>query len=148
MLPHQGSGAGQAIEDAYILASLLADDNTNKDTLSTALSVYDQIRRPRGTDVQRYSRNGRQVYDFQTPTFTDIDLDHLYSLSGAHLKEHGETDDYAVKKLWETGAMLAAEWEWAWTTDSEEDRKSALKIFEEKVRDTDALRNDSLSKVD
>lgn len=144
MLPHQGSGAGQAIEDAYILASLLADNNTNKDTLSTALSVYDQIRRPRGTDVQRFSRNARQVYDFLTPTFTDTDLAHLYSLSGVHLKEQGETGDYVVSKLWETATILAAEWEWAWTTDSDGDRKYALGIFEGKVRDVlrNSLRDD------
>lgn len=149
MLPHQGSGAGQAIEDAYILASLLADNNSNKDTLSAALSVYDQIRRPRGTDVQRFSRNARQVYDFLTPTFTDTDLAHLYSLSGVHLREQGETDDRAVRKLWETGAILAAEWEWAWTTDADGDRKYALGILAGKVRDVlrSSLREDSIRKL-
>ncbi|KAL0954169.1 hypothetical protein HGRIS_005302 [Hohenbuehelia grisea] len=46
MTPHQGSGAGQAMEDAFILATLLGHPRTTRGTISRALKVYDEIRRP------------------------------------------------------------------------------------------------------
>ena len=131
MLPQQGSGAGQAIEDAYILASLLAHPTTNKDTIPYALSIYDAIRRPIGTDVQTYSRNNRQLYDFVNPRLMEDDLTHLASLSGRHLQGKSDSDDAIVKKLWETGDSIRAEWMWAWDSDAEEDRKRALGMLKQ-----------------
>jgi len=46
MTPWQGSGAGQAIEDAMILETLLGSIE-NVSQLSTAFQAYDQVRRPR-----------------------------------------------------------------------------------------------------
>jgi salicylate hydroxylase len=53
MLPHQGQGANQAIEDAIVLAGALAAHDTDP---STALRHYVRVRRARTRNVQRYSR--------------------------------------------------------------------------------------------
>jgi salicylate hydroxylase len=54
MLPHQGQGANQTIEDAVVLADLLADARP-KD-VGAALARYDHLRRARTQRVQRWSR--------------------------------------------------------------------------------------------
>jgi salicylate hydroxylase len=54
MLPHQGQGANQAIEDAYTLAQVLSADHT--DDGLTAISQYTALRRARTRNAQRYSR--------------------------------------------------------------------------------------------
>lgn len=47
-LRHQGSGAGQVVEDALILAEVLADVNTKTAAdIPLAFKAYDVIRRPR-----------------------------------------------------------------------------------------------------
>jgi salicylate hydroxylase len=54
MLPHQGQGANQAIEDAMVLAHCLGSVAA-QDT-PTALQRYERLRRARTRNVQRYSR--------------------------------------------------------------------------------------------
>jgi 2-polyprenyl-6-methoxyphenol hydroxylase-like FAD-dependent oxidoreductase len=54
MLPHQGQGANQTIEDAVVLADCLAE--APKDRMSSALSHYEAQRRARTAQVHRYSR--------------------------------------------------------------------------------------------
>ncbi len=50
--PHQGAGAGQAIEDAHILSELLADPRvTEAQHFAAALQAYDIVRRPRSQQV-------------------------------------------------------------------------------------------------
>lgn len=56
MTPFLGSGAGQAVEDAFILGTVLGHPNTTRETISRALEVYDTIRRPLALDVQARSR--------------------------------------------------------------------------------------------
>ena len=72
MTPFQGSGAGQAIEDAYILAALLAHHGTTLSTLPTALKVYESIRLPLANNVQRASRDNGLLCTFQDPRTCDI----------------------------------------------------------------------------
>lgn len=55
MVPHQGQGANQTIEDAVALADCLADAHTTED-LTPALRRYSEGRRPRTGAVQRLSR--------------------------------------------------------------------------------------------
>jgi salicylate hydroxylase len=54
MLPHQGQGANQAIEDAAVLAQLLAGI-TDRSELGAALRRYEVLRRPRTRQLQRSS---------------------------------------------------------------------------------------------
>ncbi|KAG6876962.1 hypothetical protein C0993_011576, partial [Termitomyces sp. T159_Od127] len=46
MVPHQGVGGGQAIEDAHILGRLLAHEKTNHSNLSKVLEIYQKVRLP------------------------------------------------------------------------------------------------------
>lgn len=50
--PHQGAGAGQAIEDAHVLAEVLADPAvTTPAHVVEAFRAYDKVRRPRSQRV-------------------------------------------------------------------------------------------------
>jgi salicylate hydroxylase len=55
MLPHQGQGANQTVEDAILLADLLAEAG-DPEHLRPALERYEALRRPRTVRVQRWSR--------------------------------------------------------------------------------------------
>lgn len=59
-LPHQGQGAGLAIEDAYALGALLAKDGL--DDYGAALQAFEQLRKRRTSLVQAYSRAGGRAY--------------------------------------------------------------------------------------
>ena len=81
MTPHQGSGAGQAMEvrsksvcspqklmilclkDGFILASLLAHPSVKLADLPAALKAYDTVRRPFSLGVQESSRRGGLLHD-------------------------------------------------------------------------------------
>jgi salicylate hydroxylase len=54
MLPHQGQGANQTIEDVIALVDLLAD--ARPEEVCAALERYEALRRPRTARVQRWSR--------------------------------------------------------------------------------------------
>jgi salicylate hydroxylase len=54
MLPHAGQGANQAIEDAIVLATVLAD--ADQDTAPERLLTYESLRRERTARVQSLSR--------------------------------------------------------------------------------------------
>lgn len=55
MPPHQGAGAGQAIEDAYVLADALStvssSDGWSNDQIKNALKAYENVRSPRSQKV-------------------------------------------------------------------------------------------------
>ncbi|KAI0090694.1 FAD/NAD(P)-binding domain-containing protein [Irpex rosettiformis] len=55
MMPTLASGAGQAIEDAVILADVLSHAQTHHIAIERALKVYDEIRRPFSQQVQQWS---------------------------------------------------------------------------------------------
>lgn len=61
MLPHQGQGAGQSIEDAVVLARCLA--SARPDSVPQWLQLYERIRKPRTESVQQASRLAGEIYD-------------------------------------------------------------------------------------
>jgi len=63
MLPHLGAGAGQGVEDAYVLACLLGHPQTTLSNLEAVLQVYDRIRRPRVQMVWDASARAGRIYD-------------------------------------------------------------------------------------
>jgi salicylate hydroxylase len=67
MLPHQGAGAGQGLEDAWLLAQLLANPRAAETSPIDILNVYDQIRRPRACRVQRTSHEAGELYEYRDP---------------------------------------------------------------------------------
>jgi salicylate hydroxylase len=60
MVPHQGQGANQTIEDAIVLADCLADARATGD-LGAALRRYSELRRKRTARVQRWSRRAADL---------------------------------------------------------------------------------------
>lgn len=64
--PHNGAGAGMCIEDAAVLASILASDAvTSPADLGPALEAYDAARRERGHFLVNASRELGMIYDWQ-----------------------------------------------------------------------------------
>jgi salicylate hydroxylase len=61
MLPHQGQGAGQSIEDAMILAHCLQE--STGENISAWLKFYESLRKPRTTRVQETTRIAGKLYD-------------------------------------------------------------------------------------
>ncbi|KAJ6614102.1 hypothetical protein B0H10DRAFT_175574 [Mycena sp. CBHHK59/15] len=114
MAPHQGSGAGQAIEDAYILATVLGHRSTTRETLERALRAFDEVRRPAAAGVQERSRMAGRYFSFDVD---GLDFDHL-----------------AGPQLWDRLQMLAAaftkNWEWTWTTSVDSSVQDALRLLE------------------
>ncbi|KAG1867449.1 hypothetical protein C8R48DRAFT_793897 [Suillus tomentosus] len=65
MTPHFGAGAGQVIEDVFVLGRLLAHPLTTLDNVPTALKAYQDVRLPFAQFVARQSeRSTGQMYDF------------------------------------------------------------------------------------
>ena len=73
--PHQGAGAGQALEDAFVLSTLLADENIKTvSDIPVAFQAYDAIRRPRSQKVVSTSRAAGETYAFRGPAGSDLNL--------------------------------------------------------------------------
>ncbi|WP_231866601.1 salicylate 1-monooxygenase [Metapseudomonas resinovorans] len=95
MLPHQGAGAGQGLEDAYFLARLLGDPQATQDNLGELLAAYDALRRPRACLVQRTSFEAGELYELRDAAVGD--------------------DEQAL------GATLASRFDWLWNHDLDAD---------------------------
>ncbi|GLB41440.1 putative salicylate hydroxylase [Lyophyllum shimeji] len=112
MAPFQGSGAGQAVEDAYILSTLLGHPSTTRATLDHALRIFDLVRRPQALEVAENSRRNGQLFTLhdqvREPLAEDATLDRLRALS----------DEFTRI------------WEWAWTTSIDGSLQEALRLLE------------------
>ena len=89
MLPHQGAGAGQGLEDALILAALLATKNLQLDQLTDVSSIYEKLRLKRACRVQQTSRESGEIYECystQYSTFSEIGehLEHRFDWLWQH----------------------------------------------------------------
>ncbi|MHC5348399.1 salicylate 1-monooxygenase [Metapseudomonas furukawaii] len=99
MLPHQGAGAGQGLEDAWFLARLLGDPRARDAAPEALLAAYDALRRPRACRVQRTSWEAGELYELRDPQVGD--------------------DEQAL------GATLASRFDWLWNHDLEADLDDA-----------------------
>ncbi|GAA5012453.1 salicylate 1-monooxygenase [Acinetobacter puyangensis] len=89
MLPHQGAGAGQGLEDAVILAGLLAQKNLKVDQLGDVSEIYQNSRLKRACLVQKTSRESGEIYECyssQYPSFVQIGehLEHRFDWLWQH----------------------------------------------------------------
>jgi salicylate hydroxylase len=64
MLPYLAQGAGQAIEDAYVLADVL---DQYRDDPQQALVAYEQVRLPRTARIQLHARERGTIYHVTSP---------------------------------------------------------------------------------
>jgi len=106
MLPYQGAGAGQAIEDAFILASLLGHPATTAATVSHALHAYEAVRLPFANARIEGSRMNGLMYSFNS-----IHGDHLESLVPA----------------------FEAQWNWLWDVSVDEEVQTSLELMTHRV---------------
>ncbi|KAA8645188.1 FAD-dependent oxidoreductase [Aspergillus tanneri] len=67
MTPHIGLGGGQGIHDAFVLSHILTKPSIDRSTLTTALSVYDRVRRPASQRIAQWSLECGLMYGFLLP---------------------------------------------------------------------------------
>jgi salicylate hydroxylase len=106
MSPQQASGGGQAIEDGFILATLLGHPLTTQSTIRRALAIYDNIRRPVATEVAAKSLVQGKLYGLNIP---DVEIDF----------------EKEPERLVEVGEAIYENWSWTW--------KSSLEPYIEKA---------------
>ena len=75
MLPYQGAGVGQAFEDGYILATVLAHPSVTVANLPAALAVYDDVRRPFSQRVQCGSDENGTNYQLRRVGWEDVSVE-------------------------------------------------------------------------
>ncbi|PNP38259.1 mannitol 1-phosphate dehydrogenase [Trichoderma gamsii] len=73
MLPHQGSGAGHAIEDSFVMGQALKAFFENPSAgLETYMKLYQETRLPRAQRAQLTSRQAGDGYEMQGPEFAGL----------------------------------------------------------------------------
>lgn len=136
MTPFQGSGAGQAVEDAYMLALLLGHPSVTLDKVPIAFEIYQQIRLPFANRVQKLSALAGWVTTFQDPCLAE------FATSEKNLSVECTGED--VGRLWNVWhEVITTNWKWAWTTSAEEDNRKALKLLEERLGLKDLVHSSS-----
>ncbi|KAL6299978.1 hypothetical protein BKA93DRAFT_819684 [Sparassis latifolia] len=119
MLTHQGAGAGQAIEDAYILGRLLAHPHTNLTLVPDVLRIYEGIRLPFGSGVIRTTRKTGLLYEFNAPGYYDGTAPH---------------DDGERLQLQALGEAIREQWKWQWEEPFDLQWEQAEEALEHLVR--------------
>ncbi|KAH8111773.1 hypothetical protein DFH11DRAFT_1546362 [Phellopilus nigrolimitatus] len=112
MTPNQGAGAGQVVEDAYVLGALLAHPRTTRATLHMALEGL--------------------LFGFDDPRFPDSDINLRSGLFGGRIDE-GDAETRMRSWLREMADVVIEDWQWAWETRAEDDCVQALQKFEKKL---------------
>ncbi|KAF9224870.1 FAD/NAD(P)-binding domain-containing protein [Gyrodon lividus] len=115
MAPYLGAGAGQAIEDAFVLGRLLAHPLTTLARVPDALRIYQDIRLPFGSSVASNSLSIGWMGHFMAPgyydgTRKDEDLDDR-GISAFEREEMNKLEQ-AILKRWEWMEKDGAIEEW------------------------------------
>lgn len=92
--PHQGSGAGMAVEDAFLMSGLLSQVQ-ERSQLEKTFATFEAMRKRRTQSLVWSSREQAAIYDFQAA---------------------GVGDD--VEKI---AQILPQRWDWIWDHDVEEE---------------------------
>ncbi|KDR80360.1 hypothetical protein GALMADRAFT_92716 [Galerina marginata CBS 339.88] len=113
MAPHLGNGAGQAIEDAYILSNIIVKTaRQGHIDVQKVGKIYDAIRQPFGNFAVTASRNAGLLYELNAPGFEDI--------------KDGEA--VSADKLAEIGKFIEKGWEWTYQS-ANDDLQRALSML-------------------
>ncbi|KAH8785145.1 hypothetical protein F5883DRAFT_83554 [Diaporthe sp. PMI_573] len=93
--PHQGAGAGQAVEDGYILSKGLSDwlSRGKKGSVKGWMELYQRIRLPRAQKVVTTSRQAGELYEFESPDIINLPYDEAVPIVAERLQER-------LKWLW------------------------------------------------
>ncbi len=115
MLPHQGAGVGQAFEDGYILATVLAHPSVTLANLPAALKVYDDVRRPFSQSVQEGSNRNGMNYHLRRAGWEDIS------------KEDSSAGRYPPELVGRLGEELVKQTGWMFESSILDERASVEK---------------------
>ncbi|KAK7460590.1 hypothetical protein VKT23_009311 [Stygiomarasmius scandens] len=122
MTPHLGAGAGQAMEDGYILGGIISrlpfllpkESTLTKNDIgpivSRMLQVYDSIRQPFGNSIMSRARKQGFYYEFNAEEFVSPKTE-----SG---RVKPTDDSFWIPLLQNT---FTNHWSWAWTDPTAED---------------------------
>ncbi|KAF2769638.1 FAD/NAD(P)-binding domain-containing protein [Teratosphaeria nubilosa] len=107
MLPHLGAGAGQAVEDAWVLGRAFGDflagaKNEHFASLERMAQLYQDVRLPRAQKVQRTSRLAGDTYEFQAEDMKDKTLEECIPIMAERTSER-------MKWVWEEDLDAAYE---------------------------------------
>jgi len=106
MTTHVSAGAGQAMEDAYILGRLLSDDLTTRTIVPSALKIYQDVRLSVANDVVAISRDLGMMYELNSPEYDGEDR-----------------NDSEVIERW--GQAILSKWSFQWIGVPEDEWKTA-----------------------
>ncbi|KAI0364648.1 FAD/NAD-P-binding domain-containing protein [Pilatotrama ljubarskyi] len=121
MRPHQGAGAGQALEDGFILATILAQASVTRENLTSALKVYDAIRRPAAQDVQRRSEANGRLYQLNAMGWENV------------TEEESKEGGFSLEKLAEIGKQVERQMSWTLGGSVMVDRDRAVAMLQRKL---------------
>ncbi|PWW30122.1 salicylate 1-monooxygenase [Chromohalobacter israelensis] len=112
MLPHQGAGAGQALEDAYVLASLLTDKACTRQNAQQVLAAFEAVRHERTCKVQRTSHEAGDLYEYSASDIGDDETKLSSELETRFdwLWNHDPQDDVIAARVhlgWEVSSLTA-----------------------------------------
>ncbi|KAK4224334.1 salicylate hydroxylase [Podospora fimiseda] len=92
MVPHQSAGAGQAIEDGYILAKALSDYLSDSDSgLEKYMSLYQKVRLPRTTTLQTQSRDAGNLFHLNASSMKGKSFDDRLKILSETIKKRLES---------------------------------------------------------
>lgn len=109
MLPHQGAGAGQGLEDALILAKLLENSDLTSESIKLVSEIYEQVRLDRAVKVQNTSRESGEIYELYSSKYSDFES---------------------------VGQHLAHRFDWLWQHSLENDIRTAQAGLENQLQET------------
>ncbi|KAI0662874.1 FAD/NAD-P-binding domain-containing protein [Cubamyces menziesii] len=125
MTPHQGVGAGQGFEDAYVLGRLLGQPGVALGNIPVPLKMYDEIRRPVAQNVAARSLKSGQLHSFIAPELDAISPN--LSASG-----NGPTKE----QLGLVAEMIERVKDWRKGTTVEKDCQAAIQKLHEELGQT------------
>ncbi|EPQ57035.1 FAD/NAD P-binding domain-containing protein [Gloeophyllum trabeum ATCC 11539] len=108
MTPHLGAGAGQAIEDAYILSLLLQHPDTDIESIPLVLEAYEDARLRKAQHILEGSWDAALLYEFNSE---------MYGSDCNRLAD-----------------VIQRQWGWVWESTPEEDEQNVLKWLSEQKR--------------
>ncbi|KJA15916.1 hypothetical protein HYPSUDRAFT_71778 [Hypholoma sublateritium FD-334 SS-4] len=115
MPPHQGAGANQAIEDAYILANLLCHGSSTRESIPKIAEIYNDIRCPEGNRVLQASIEFGRLLDLTHPCVEGY-------------KEGFNSNPVEILKA--LGKKVGEELEWIYKSSVERDKRRALHMMD------------------
>lgn len=131
MSPQQASGAGQAIEDAFLLSTLLGHKSTNLSNVQTALQIYDTVRRPIAEEVAERSLENGRLFGLQLAGFdADDEPDRLPEIGEAVKQNWSWSELLLLTFLWRTATDVLYDFYSAWMTTVDSSVQKAVNMLE------------------